>query len=248
MNDIYISKTAIITGSSRGIGASTAEYFAKNKYNIVINYINDKESAQKLSSKLEELYKIKTLVIKCDVSKEEEVINLLNTTKETFDTIDILINNAGIAIDTTLEEKTVENFQKILNVNLIGTFLMCKHIGLYMQKQGFGSIVNISSTNGIDSYYTYSMDYDASKAGVISLTHNFANQFAPTIRVNCIAPGWVNTDMNKELGQYYIEEECKHILLGRFSNPEEIAKEIYHIAVESTYINDSIIKIDGGRC
>ena len=124
----------------------------------------------------------------------------------------------------------------------------CKHIGLYMQKQGFGSIVNISSTNGIDSYYTYSMDYDASKAGVISLTHNFANQFAPTIRVNCIAPGWVNTDMNKELGQYYIEEECKHILLGRFSNPEEIAKEIYHIAVESTYINDSIIKIDGGRC
>ena len=155
MNDIYISKTAIITGSSRGIGASTAEYFAKNKYNVVINYINDKESAQKLSSKLEELYKIKTLVIKCDVSKEEEVINLLNTTKETFDTIDILINNAGIAIDTTLEEKTVENFQKILNVNLIGTFLMCKHIGLYMQKQGFGSIVNISSTNGIDSYYTY---------------------------------------------------------------------------------------------
>ena len=248
MNDIYISKTAIITGSSRGIGASTAEYFAKNKYNVVINYINDKESAQKLSSKLEELYKIKTLVIKCDVSKEEEVINLLNTTKETFDTIDILINNAGIAIDTTLEEKTVENFQKILNVNLIGTFLMCKHIGLYMQKQGFGSIVNISSTNGIDSYYTYSMDYDASKAGVISLTHNFASQFAPTIRVNCIAPGWVNTDMNKELGQYYIEEECKHILLGRFSNPEEIAKEIYHIAVESTYINDSIIKIDGGRC
>lgn len=248
MNNIYNRKTAIITGSSRGIGAKTAEVFAANNFNVVINYVNSKTQATKLAKTLEEKYNIETLVIKCDISKEDEVLNLISKTQEQFKTIDVLINNAGIAIDTTLEFKTVENFKKILDVNLIGTFLTCKHIGLLMKQEGYGSIVNISSTNGIDSYYPYSMDYDASKAGVISLTHNFALEYAPNIRVNCIAPGWVNTEMNKELDENYINEECKHILQNRFAEPEEIAKEIYHIAVESTYINDAVIKIDGGRC
>ncbi len=248
MNNIYDSKSVIITGSSRGIGAKTAEIFAKNNYNVVINYVSSKAQAEDLATYLESQYHIKTLLVKCDVSKETEVLNMLELTKEKFGTIDVLINNAGIAIDTTLEDKTPENFHKILDVNLIGTFITCKHIGTFMKKQGYGSIVNVSSTNGIDSYYPYSMDYDASKAGVISLTHNFAIEYAPTIRVNCIAPGWVNTEMNKELDDDYINEECSHILLNRFSEPDEIAKEIYHIAVESTYINDSIIKIDGGRC
>lgn len=248
MNNIYDSKTVIITGSSRGLGAATAKIFAEKKFNIVVNYVNNETAAQELASSLEEEYNIKTIVVKCDVSKEDEVLELLNRTKETFGHIDVLINNAGIAIDTTLEDKTVENFHKILDVNLIGTFLTCKHVGTFMKEQGYGSIVNISSTNGIDAFYPYSMDYDASKAGVISLTHNFALEYGPTIRVNCIAPGWVNTEMNKELDEDYIKEECEHIILGRFSEPEEIAQEIYHVAVESTYMNDSIIKIDGGRC
>lgn len=248
MNNIYGSKTVIITGSSRGLGAATAKMFAEKKFNIVVNYVNNETAAKELASSLEEEYNIKTLVVKCDVSKEDEVLNMLQLTKETFGTIDVLINNAGIAIDTTLEDKTVENFRKILDVNLIGTFLTCKHIGTFMKEQGHGSIVNISSTNGIDAFYPYSMDYDASKAGVISLTHNFSLEYGPTIRVNCVAPGWINTEMNKELDEDYIKEECEHIILGRFSEPEEIAKEIYHVAVESTYMNDSIIKIDGGRC
>lgn len=248
MSGFYDTKTAIITGSSRGIGASTAEIFASNGFNIVINYLNNKEAAENLSKKIIEKYNVETLTVKCDVSNEDEVIDLLKQVNEKFSSIDVLINNAAIAIDTTLEDKTIVNFRKILDTNLIGTFLTCKHIGGFMKSQGFGSIVNVSSTNGIDSYYPYSMDYDASKAGVISLTHNFALEFAPNIRVNCIAPGWVNTQMNKELDEEYINEECKHIMLGRFSEPLEIAKEIYHIAVESTYMNDSIIKIDGGRC
>jgi 3-oxoacyl-[acyl-carrier protein] reductase len=248
MNNTYNKKTVIITGSSRGIGASTAIYFAEKGFNVVINYVSNKETADKLSREITEKYQVDTLVIKCDVSNESEVTNMLQLTKEKFGRIDVLVNNAGIAIDTTLEDKTVNNFQKILDINLIGTFLTCKHIGTYMKEQGYGSIVNISSTNGIDSFYPYSMDYDASKAGVISLTHNFALHYAPTLRVNCIAPGWVNTEMNKELDEKYINEECEHILLGRFSEPIEIAKEIYHVAVESTYLNDSVIKIDGGRC
>ena len=150
MNNTYDKKTVIITGSSRGIGAATALYFAKKGFNIVINYVSNKEAADNLSRKINEKYPVDTLVIKCDVSNESEVVNMLQLTKERFGRVDVLINNAGIAIDTTLEDKTVDNFHKTLDVNLIGTFLTCKHIGTYMKEQGYGSIVNISSTYGID--------------------------------------------------------------------------------------------------
>lgn len=243
-----MDKNVLITGSSRGIGASTAKIFAKNGYNVIINYFSNEEKAIELKKELELNYKIKALTIKCDVSNENEVKEMVTKINQELGNIDILINNAGIAIDTTLEDKKVEDFKRIIDVNLIGTYNTCKIIGTEMFKRQQGSIINISSTNGIDSYYPYSMDYDASKAGVISLTHNFALSFAPYVRVNSIAPGWVNTEMNKELDKEYIDEECKHILLNRFGEPDEIAKEIYHVAVESTYMNDSIIKIDGGRC
>lgn len=240
-------KNVLITGSSRGIGAATARVFAKKGFNVIINYISNQDAANNLKAELETNYHIKALVIKCDISDEEEVKQMIKIINKELGNIDVLINNAGIAIDSTLEDKRVEDFKRILEVNLIGTYNTCKLIGTKMFKKKEGSIVNISSTNGIDSYYPYSMDYDASKAGVISLTHNFAVSYSPYIRVNSIAPGWVNTEMNKELDEEYVKEECKHILLDRFAEPEEIAKEIYHVAVESTYLNDSIIKVDGGR-
>ena len=110
-----------------------------------------------------------------------------------------------------------------------------------------GSIINISSNTGIDAYYSYSLDYDASKAGLINLTHNFASMYAPNIRVNCIAPGWINTEMNKELDKEYIKEECEHILLERFAEPKEIANVVFFLASdEASYITDTIIRVDGG--
>ena len=241
-----MNKVAIITGSSKGLGAATAKYFAKNNYNVVINYVSSEDKAKELEQEIKDNYKVETLLIKADISKEEDVLKLLNETKNKWGRIDVLVNNAGIAIDTTLEDKTVDNFRRILDVNLIGTFLCCKHVGTYMKEQGYGSIVNISSTNGIDSFYPYSMDYDASKAGVISLTHNFAIEYAPIVKVNTVAPGWINTEMNKELDEDYIKEECKHIMLNRFAEPEEIAETVYFTAT-SSYLNDSIIKVDGGR-
>lgn len=241
-----MNKTVIITGSSKGLGAATAHTFAKHGYNIVINYLHSEDLAKSLKKDLEEKYSIRCLTIKADISNEEEVKKMIDTTIKEFKQIDCLVNNASIAIDSTIEDKTVQNFQEILNINLIGTFLMCKYGGLAMEKQGYGSIVNISSSNAIDSFYPYGMDYDASKAGVISLTHNFANLYAPNIRVNCVAPGWINTPMNKNLDEAYIEQECEHILLNRFAEPEEIASMI-HFVSEATYLNDAIIKIDGGR-
>lgn len=247
MNKTYNKKTVIITGGSRGIGASTVKEFAKNNYNIVLNYLQNDKLATNLKEEVETKYNVNVLLAKGDVSDERQVTKIISNTLKTFGTIDCLVNNAGIAIDTTLEDKTIKNFKKILDVNLIGCFLMCKYVGEVMLKENKGSIINISSTNGIDSFYPYSMDYDASKAGVISLTHNFAIEYAPKIRVNCIAPGWVNTEMNKELDDEYKKYECKHILLNRFAEPEEIAETIYFVA-NSSYLNDSIIKVDGGRC
>ena len=234
-----MSKVVLVTGASRGLGASIANLFLDNNYKVYINYNKSEKEAKELAKN----YKNAKL-IKCDISNERNVIEMIKKIKEEAGKLDIVINNAGIAIDTDLETKTVENFQKILNTNLIGTFLICKYARTIMEK---GCIINISSTNGIDTNYPYSMDYDASKAGVISLTHNFAEAYAPDIRVNCIAPGWINTDMNKELDKDFKLEEINKILLKRFANPKEIAEVVYFLASEkASYINNTIIRVDGG--
>ena len=243
-----MNKTVLITGASKGIGKETAIYFAKHNYNVVINYLTNEKEALKLKAIIEKNYNVSSMIIKADVSNEIEVKNMLDKVIEKFKTIDVLVNNAGIAIDTTFEDKTVDNFNKTLNINLIGTFLVSKYASYYMKKQEKAAIVNVSSTNSIDSYYPYSMDYDASKAGVNLLTKNLAVELAPSIRVNAVAPGWVNTDMNKSLDKNYIKEEEEKIALGRFAEPSEIAKVIYFLASDdASYINGSIIVVDGGR-
>lgn len=240
-------KVVLITGASSGIGLSTARVFASNKYNVIINYFSHHEEAIKLKNELIDTYGIKALCCQCDVSNEEQVKNMVTSAIREFGHIDCLVNNAGIAVDTMFEDKTVENFRRILDVNLIGQFLVSKYVGEYMLKQKQGNIINVSSTNGIDTVYPMSLDYDASKAGVISLTKNLSLQFAPYIRVNAVAPGWVNTAMNKELDQEFINNENKKICLNRFANPIEIAKVIYFLATpDASYINGTVIRIDGG--
>lgn len=242
-----MKRTVLITGGNRGLGRACALKFAQLGYNVIINYNNSLKEAVSLEAYLKENYNISVLLVKADISKEDEVINMMNVIKNSFQKIDCLVNNAGIAIDTLFEDKTVQNFRKIIDVNLIGTFLVSKYIGSLMFKEKSGTIINVSSTNAIDTYYPYSLDYDASKAGVISLTHNLARQFAPYIRVNCVAPGWINTEMNKELDKEFVEEENKKILLGRFSEPSEIANVIAFLAShEASYINGSVIRVDGG--
>lgn len=240
-------KVVLITGASRGIGAATALEFAKKGYDVVINYLASEEKAITLKKEIEENYQVRVLTIKADVSDEQEVKNMVEKTISEFGHIDCLVNNAGIAIDTTFEDKTKENFLKILNTNLIGPFLVSKEVGKYMLTARQGSIINISSTNGIDTIYPESLDYDASKAGLISLTKNLAIQYAPYIRVNSVAPGWVLTEMNKELDSDFIKEECKKILIDRFADPSEIAKVVVFLASDdASYINSEVIRIDGG--
>ena len=236
-----------VTGSSRGLGRSIVLEYAKNGNDVVINYNNSEKEAFELKNYVENTYKVKALVIKCDISKEEEIDCMIEEIYKEFGHLDILINNASIALDQDFELKTKNDFMKTLEVNLVGTYLLSKKIGLKMLERKSGSIINISSTNGIDTTYPESIDYDASKAGVISLNHNLANYFAPYIRVNTICPGWINTDMNKDLDKEFIDKEISKILLNRFAEPEEIANLAYFLGTDkASYINDSIIRIDGG--
>ncbi len=241
-------KVVLITGASRGIGRSTAIKFAQNNYNVVINYNNSIDRAKELEEYLINTYNIETMVIRADISNELEVKDMVDNIINKFGKIDVLVNNAGIAIDSDFLDKNKDSFNKVLNTNLVGTFMVSKEVSKYMIDNKEGSIINISSTNGIDSMYVESLEYDASKAGVISLTHNLANYLKPFVRVNCVCPGWVNTEMNDNLDKSYIEEENKKIMLNRFGSPEEIANVIYFLASdEASYINNSIIKADGGR-
>ena len=238
----------LVTGSNRGIGAACIKEYAKQGANVVINYCHHEEEALELKKEIEKEYNVEALVIKCDVSNELEVENMVNEIIDCFGGIDILVNNAGVARDSLLLDKTIKEFKRVLEVNLLGTYLCSKYVGKVMLNQKKGKIINISSTNAIDTYYPESCDYDAAKAGVINLTHNLAREFAPFINVNCVCPGWTKTSMNKDLSIDQITKEKRNILLNRFAEPEEIANVVLFLSsAKANYINDAVIRVDGGK-
>ena len=215
----------LVTGSSKGLGREIIKVFANNGYDVIINYNKSESDALSLFEELKNITNVK--LIKADVSKEEEVKNMF---KE-IDHLDILINNAGIAKDKDPLEKGADEFNEVLHTNLTGTFLCIKYA---LEKMDKGSIVNISSTNAIDTYYPESIDYDASKAGIISLTHNFA-KYLTDIRVNCICPDWIDTTMNQDMAEDY----RKTI---NFIKKEDLAQLVYRVAT-NIKLNDQIIKV-----
>jgi len=241
----FKGKVVLVTGSSRGIGRSIAVKFAKEGASVVINYRSSENQAKAITEIISSYSDC--MCIQADVSKEKDVKRMIDTIIERYGHLDILVNNAGIAIDNDFKDRHVKDWQETLNTNLIGVFLTSKYAGKYMLQNQYGKIINISSTNGIDTIYPYSIDYDASKAGLINMTKNLAIEFAPVINVNAVAPGWVDTGMNDDLSKSYLKSEMERTLLKRFAEPEEIANVVLFLASDmARYIDGETIRVDGG--
>jgi 3-oxoacyl-[acyl-carrier protein] reductase len=241
-------KVALVTGSAKGIGAAIIEELAKAGFDCVINYNTSEAFAFALERKIRE-YDVRTLVIKCDVSKEEEVNQMFNLIEQELGGVDVLVNNAAVDLPNIFSKKNVEDFKRTLDVNLVGAFLTAKRAERYMLDKKWGRIINISSTNGMNTYYPMGLEYDASKAALNSLTHNLAIEFAPYVTVNAIAPGLIETE--SEIADYdeeFMQMELDKILVRRIGKASEVAKLVCFLASDdASYINSSIIRIDGGQ-
>lgn len=237
---------SLVTGSAKNLGKEIIIEFAKNNYDVVINYKTSELEANKLKEYVEKTYNVKALAIKCDITKEEDIKEMINKIITELGSIDVLVNNAAIELNSNLNDKNIESFHKVLDVNLVGTFLVSKYVKDVMKK---GHIINITSNNAINKNDPSTLEYDASKAGIISLTHNLAKELGPNINVNAIAPGWILTDSIKELDDKlngeFIKSESQNILKKRFADMNEIASLVYYLTTND-YINDTVITIDGG--
>lgn len=242
-----MAKVAMVTGASRGIGRTTALEFAKNGYDVVVTYF---ENAALIDGVREEVEKLgrRCLAFQCDISDEERVKEIVYKAVKEFKKIDVLVNNASIANDALFGQKSVEDFRRVLDVNLVGTFIVSKNVGEFMLENKNGKIINIASTNGINTYYPMCVDYDASKAGIISLTHNLAMQFAPYITVNAVAPGFIATQSEiKDMCEEFIKSEEEKIFLKRAGTEEDVANLVLFLASDkANFINNEVIRIDGG--
>ncbi len=241
-------KVVLITGGSRGIGAATAILFAKAGSDVAITYQGNDSRAKEVRNEIRDLGK-KSQSYKGDISKNDVVKTIVHGVNEEFGGIDILVNNAGIWTYGEIETMKENVWDQTMEVNLKGTFLCCHYVVPIMKKQGGGSIINISSTAGQrgEAFHSH---YAAAKGGVISFTKSLSSELGKNnIRVNCVAPGWVDTDMSADTLQRepLREEVLKSIPLGKIPTPEDIAGPILFLASElSGHITGEILNVNGG--
>ena len=237
-------KTVIVTGGSRGIGAAIVKELANCGYNVVINYNKSEAAAKKIQEELKEK-NINVEIFKADVSKREEVKKLIKFTLEKYKNIDILINNAGIDQIKPFTDITDEDWNNMMQINLNSVFYCSQEVLENMIHNKCGCIINISSIWG-QVGASCEVHYSASKAAVDGFTKALAKELGPSnIRVNSISPGFIDTDMNKELKEEDLIEIKKEIPLGRIAKPEEVAKSVKWL-IEDDYVTGQIISINGG--
>jgi 3-oxoacyl-[acyl-carrier protein] reductase len=239
-------KVALITGGSRGIGRAIALNLAKNGANVAINYANSSEKAEEVIEEIKSLG-VNAISIKADVSSEEDVNSLVKTIEKQLGKIDILVNNAGITKDNLLIRMKTEDFEDVLDVNLKGTFLCTKAVARAMMKKKYGKIINITSVVGIIGNAGQA-NYSASKAGVIGFTKSMAKELGSRgIRVNAVAPGFIDTEMTRVLSEEIKEQMINSIPLNEFGNTQDIANLVVFLASRmSDYITGQVISVDGG--
>lgn len=236
-------KTVLITGASRGIGASIALEFAKNNYNVVISYNSSKCEGEKVKEYIEKNYKVKCLMVKCDISSEIEVSHMVDLSLKEFGNIDVLINNASVSMDNDIMSKSKDEFLRVVEVNLVGTFLVTREV---IKKCNVNTIVNISSTDSTSTYSKVNMDYSCSKAGVNILSKTFSLCY-PDIKICTIMPNWVNSETVLSMNSDYLEEEMKRIGQKKLIDKEYVARKTYEVVVDKFIKNGDIIRIDEGE-
>ncbi|WP_297713893.1 3-oxoacyl-[acyl-carrier-protein] reductase [Clostridium sp.] len=239
-------KNVIVTGATRGIGREIALTLAQNGANIAMNYRNLNSEVEDLINEIKS-FGVDALAIKCDVSITEEVDNFVKEVKSHYNTIDVLVNNAGITKDGLIIRMKEEDFDDVLDVNLKGTFNTTKSVSSIMVRQKYGKIINISSVVGIAGN-AGQCNYAASKAGVIGFSKSVARELASrNINVNVVAPGYINTDMTKNLPDKVKEEIIKSIPMKKIGDPKEVANLVLFLSSNlSDYITGQVINVDGG--
>ena len=241
-----MNKTALITGATRGIGKQIALTLAQNGYDIAINYRTENEALIETKKQIEEKG-VKCLTVQGDVSSFEDCERFVKEIINEYGKIDVLVNNAGITRDTLLMRMKKEDFEDVINVNLVGTFNVTKNVIPYMMKAHSGRIINISSVVGI-SGNAGQTNYSASKAGIIGFTKSLAKEVASrNILVNAVAPGFIQTSMTDVLKDEIKEEIAKTIPLNKLGTAQDVANVVKFLASEdSSYITGQVINVDGG--
>ncbi len=241
-----MNKVALITGGTRGIGKEIAYTLAEENYDIIINYRTENEELMKLKKEIEQK-RVRCLLLKGDVSNFEDCKKLVEEAINRMNHIDVLVNNAGITKDMLLMRMKPEDFNEVINVNLIGTFNMTKNVINYMMKERKGRIINVSSVVGI-SGNAGQTNYAASKAGIIGFTKSLAKEVASrNILVNAIAPGFIQTDMTNILKENVKDEITKTIPLKRMGTAKDVANVVkFLVSEDSSYITGQVIQVDGG--
>lgn len=241
-----MNKLALITGGTRGIGKQIALTFAKEGYDIAINYRTENDDFKNTEREIE-ANNVKCFAVQGDVIKFEDCEKFVKQIIEKFGNIDVLVNNAGITRDTLLMRMKEEDFRQVIDTNLVGTFNVTKNVISYMMKARNGRIINISSVVGI-SGNAGQTNYAASKAGIIGFTKSLAKEVASrNITVNAVAPGFIDTQMTAVLKEDIKEEIAKKIPLKRMGTPQDVANVVKFLASsDSSYITGQVIHIDGG--
>ena len=240
---------AVVTGSSRGIGAAIIEELAGDGMNVCINCSseNGRERAKAFAADVETRFGVKAIAIVADVSTVEGANALIEAAKDAFGRVDVLVNNAGITRDALIMRIKDEDFDAVIDTNLKGTFYCCRAVSKLMMKQRYGRIVNMSSVVGMYGN-AGQVNYAASKAGVIGITKSLSRELAPrNVTVNAVAPGFIETDMTDALSDKQREAISSRIACGRLGQPEDVANLVNFLASdEAGYITGQVICIDGG--
>ncbi len=241
----FDGKTALITGAQRGLGLEIARHFASQGANTVLTDVSD--AVIDTAKEIEREFQRKSLGLKGDVTKTDDCAKMVQKTLDSFSSLDILVNNAGITRDALVLRMKEEDFDAVINVNLKGTFLMCKAVAKTMLKQRSGRIINISSVVG-QMGNAGQVNYSASKAGILGLTKSMAREFASrNILVNAVSPGFIMTKMTEDLKEEAKEKLLEMVPLKRLGKPEDVAKAVLFLSSDdSSYITGQNIAVNGG--